>query len=65
MTLRPGDLAGDFLVLEHLGSGGMGDVYKTEHTRRGCTIRISRPCTARGGIAIPWRSSWSTSTANR
>ena len=31
MALKIGDIVGDYKVIDHAGSGGMGIVYKIEH----------------------------------
>lgn len=40
MTLSPGQKLGAFDVIERLGAGGMGEVYKARDTRLGRTVAI-------------------------
>ena len=45
-TLRPGALVdGKYRVIQHLSSGGMGDVYEAEHiyTRRRVALKVMHP----------------------
>lgn len=52
MTLRPGQIIGEYRLVSFLGAGGMGDVYRAEHVRlgRAAVVKVLKQIDA-GGLA--------------
>lgn len=40
MSVRPGQIIGDYRLLDIIGAGGMGEVYRAEHVRLGRTAVV-------------------------
>lgn len=52
MTVRPGQIIGEYRLVSYIGAGGMGDVYRAEHVRlgRAAVVKVLKHLDA-GGLA--------------